>query len=75
MIKLSGINHFGRFPENNILATITNKNNNNEKITIFSWVIIYRKLSAQNWQVRLRGVAVQPNENRGKRNWRRCQYL
>ena len=45
MIKLSDINHFGRFPENNILATITNKKkNNNEKITIFSWVIIYRKL-------------------------------
>ena len=44
MIKLSDINHFGRFSENNILATITNKKNNNEKITIFSWVIIYRKL-------------------------------
>ena len=62
MIKLSDINHFGRFPENNILATITNKKITMRKLLFLAGLLFTVSLSAQNWQVRLRGVAVQPNE-------------
>lgn len=62
MIKLSDINHFGRFPENNILATITNKKITMRKLLFLAGLLFTVSLSAQNWQVRLRGVSVQPYE-------------
>jgi len=62
MIKLSDINHFGRYTENNILATITNKKITMRKLLFLAGLLFTVSLSAQNWQVRLRGVAVQPNE-------------
>ena len=62
MIKLSDINHFGRFPENNILAAITNKKITMRKLLFLAGLLFTVSLSAQNWQVRLRGVSVQPYE-------------
>lgn len=62
MIKLSDINHFGHYTENNILATITNKKITMRKLLFLAGLLFTVSLSAQNWQVRLRGVAVQPNE-------------
>lgn len=62
MIKLSDINHFGHYTEINILATITNKKITMRKLLFLAGLLFTVSLSAQNWQVRLRGVAVQPNE-------------
>ena len=62
MIKFSDINHFGRFSENNILATITNKKITMRKLLFLAGLLFTVSLSAQNWQVRLRGVSVQPYE-------------
>ena len=62
MIKLSDINHFGRYTENNILATITNKKITMRKLLFLAGLLFTVSLSAQNWQVRLRGVSVQPYE-------------
>ena len=62
MIKLSDINHFGRYTENNILAIITNKKITMRKLLFLAGLLFTVSLSAQNWQVRLRGVSVQPYE-------------
>ena len=62
MIKLSDINHFGRYTENNILAPITNKKITMRKLLFLAGLLFTVSLSAQNWQVRLRGVSVQPYE-------------
>jgi len=62
MIKLSDINHFGHYTENNILATITNKKITMRKLLFLAGLLFTVSLSAQNWQVRLRGVSVQPYE-------------
>lgn len=62
MIKLSDINHFGRYTENNILATITKKKITMRKLLFLAGLLFTVSLSAQNWQVRLRGVSVQPYE-------------